>query len=58
MATDSPAVNAATPGSNVPDFDQRGPGYSRVAGDGIDMGAFELQSGGGDAIFQDRFEEP
>lgn len=58
LSIGSPAVNAASAGSNVPDYDQRGPGYSRVAGDAIDMGAFELQSGGEDAIFQDRFEQP
>ncbi len=58
LSADSPAVNAATAGSNAPDFDQRGPDYGRVVGDAIDMGAYELQSGGTDVIFQDRFEEP
>jgi hypothetical protein len=58
LTIDSPAVNAATAGSNAPGQDQRGPGYDRVAGPGLDMGAFELQSGGTDVIFQDRFEQP
>lgn len=58
LAIGSPALNAATAGNNAPGNDQRGPGYTRVAGDALDMGAFELQSGGGDVIFQDRFEQP
>jgi hypothetical protein len=43
----SPAINAgpspvfAFPGN---EFDQRGPGYARVVGDRVDVGAYELQA--------------
>jgi hypothetical protein len=39
----SPAINT---GSNPAGllFDQRGPGFARVSGGGVDMGAFEVQS--------------
>ena len=40
----SPALNAGNPGfTPPPDFDQRGPGYSRVFNARIDIGSFELQ---------------
>jgi len=47
----SPAINAGDPNFNPNDFnppltyDQRGPGFSRVSGSGIDIGALELQTG-------------
>ncbi|NBD95972.1 MAG: hypothetical protein GVY11_05800 [Gammaproteobacteria bacterium] len=53
----SPVLNAGSGDSFVPDDDQRGVGYARVTGSFIDMGAYEFQ-GGGDTIFQDRFEQP
>jgi hypothetical protein len=48
----SPAIGAGDPallpGSNgVPEFDQRGAPFTRVAGATIDMGAFEFQAVGG-----------
>lgn len=52
----SPALNAGNAGSAAPSYDQRGTGYSRISGAAIDIGAYELQ-GGGDVIFQDRFED-
>jgi hypothetical protein len=33
----------AVPGTNVPEFDQRGAGFSRLAGTRIDIGAFESE---------------
>lgn len=54
LAPDSPAVFAGNDFGNAPEYDQRGPGFERVSGDGLDMGAFELQT----LIFQDRFETP
>jgi hypothetical protein len=40
----SPAINAGDPNYNPPpDFDQRGPGFPRVACGRIDVGAFEVQ---------------
>lgn len=50
----SPAIDAGSAGSFAPDYDQRGPGFSRIVGEAVDMGAFELQAG----IFSDRFEKP
>ncbi len=55
LRPDSPAVDAGDPGSNLPNFDQRGPGFPRIVGDGLDMGAFELEIID-DQIFSDRFE--
>lgn len=52
----SPAIDAGNH-DFAPAFDQRGPGYSRIAGEAIDMGAYELQIAG-DKIFSDRFEQP
>ena len=41
----SPAINAGDPGAaSLPEFDQRGPGFPRVAAGRIDIGAFELPS--------------
>ena len=40
-APNSPALNAGD-NSGAPSFDQRGPGYPRIAGSAIDIGAFEL----------------
>jgi hypothetical protein len=54
LLPDSPAVDAGTAGANVPDTDQRGPGFPRVVGGGLDMGAFELRV---DGLFSDRFEQ-
>jgi hypothetical protein len=40
----SVAIDAGDPSfAGPPDFDQRGPGFPRVAGGRIDMGAFESQ---------------
>jgi len=50
----SPAIDAGTAGTFVPDTDQRGPGFPRVTGAGLDMGAYEVFV---DAIFSDRFEQ-
>ncbi len=50
----SPAIDAGTAGTFVPDTDQRGPGFPRVTGAGLDMGAYEVFS---DAIFSDRFQQ-
>jgi uncharacterized repeat protein (TIGR01451 family) len=47
----SPAIDAGDPSFNPFDYDppllydQRGPGFSRVAGNVIDIGAFEVQTG-------------
>lgn len=41
----SPAINAGDPSfTQPPDFDQRGPGFPRVAYGRIDIGAFEVQT--------------
>ncbi|HLJ92950.1 MAG TPA: right-handed parallel beta-helix repeat-containing protein [Gemmataceae bacterium] len=40
----SPAVDAGD-NSNVPAFDQRGPGFARIVGGIVDIGAFEVQPG-------------
>ncbi|MEM9352642.1 MAG: choice-of-anchor Q domain-containing protein [Planctomycetota bacterium] len=45
----SPAIDAGDPSAvagmdEVPEFDQRGPGFARVAGAAIDIGAFEVQT--------------
>jgi hypothetical protein len=40
----SPAVDAGD-NTNAPDFDQRGPGFPRIVGGTVDIGAFEAQIG-------------
>jgi hypothetical protein len=40
----SPAVDAGD-NTGAPDFDQRGPGFPRIVGGTIDIGAFEVQIG-------------
>jgi len=45
----SPAIDAGDDTPPLPDFDQRGPGFPRISGPHIDIGAFELQQGGGSA---------
>ncbi|WP_147307616.1 choice-of-anchor Q domain-containing protein [Wenzhouxiangella sediminis] len=57
LADSSPAVDAGSAGSYVPDSDQRGSPFQRVFGSALDMGAYELQTLE-DAIFSDRFEAP
>ncbi|HMH44949.1 MAG TPA: choice-of-anchor Q domain-containing protein, partial [Pyrinomonadaceae bacterium] len=42
----SPAIDAGDPSfAPPPSFDQRGPGFNRVSGSGIDIGSFEVQAG-------------
>jgi hypothetical protein len=44
LLTSSPAINAGDPNFTPPPvYDQRGPGYDRVVGVRIDVGAFEVQ---------------
>ncbi|MDZ7791045.1 MAG: choice-of-anchor D domain-containing protein [Xanthomonadales bacterium] len=44
FTVDSPVFDAGNPAAaDLPAFDQRGDGFSRVAGNAPDMGAFELQ---------------
>jgi hypothetical protein len=40
LLADSPAINAGDPAATG-DYDQRGPGYARIKGGRIDIGAFE-----------------
>lgn len=47
----SPAIDAGSAGSFAPDFDQRGPGFPRINGSAVDMGAVESSF-----MFSDRFE--
>jgi hypothetical protein len=42
----SPAIDAGND-AYATDWDQRGPGFPRISGPHIDIGAFEVQSGGG-----------
>jgi parallel beta-helix repeat protein len=42
----SPAIDAGDDTPPLPDFDQRGPGFPRLSGPHIDIGAFEVQQGG------------
>jgi len=55
LQTGSPAIDAGSAGAFAPDYDQRGTGFPRVSGAGLDMGAYELVI---DSIFSDRFEQP
>src|SRR5206468_11718407 len=44
LLPDSPAINAGDPSFTPPPFfDQRGPGFDRVASGRIDIGSFEVQ---------------
>ena len=54
IAGTSPAIDAGRNFGNAPEYDQRGPGFERISGDGLDMGAYEFQV----QLFHDRFEEP
>ncbi len=59
LGATSPAINRGNPAFIAPpDFDQRGPGFPRIFGGLVDIGAFELQGEPVDLIFSDRFEEP
>ncbi len=40
----SPAIDAGINTFDIPDFDQRGPGFPRVVNGAVDIGAFEVQS--------------
>ena len=53
LNANSPAIDT---GNNIAGLvaDQRG--YARVSGANADIGAYELQSGGGDEIFGNGFE--
>ncbi|HSH28238.1 MAG TPA: choice-of-anchor Q domain-containing protein, partial [Wenzhouxiangella sp.] len=57
LMSDSPAIDAGSAGTGTPGNDQRGPGFPRVIGPALDMGAYEFSATPG-AIFQDRFEQP
>jgi hypothetical protein len=57
LQSGSPAIDAGNAGSNVPDFDQRGPAYPRIRNGVLDMGALETGPAI-DLLFQDRFEQP
>ncbi len=42
LLSNSPAVNAGNPnGSGMPAYDQRGPGFPRIVGGRVDIGAYE-----------------
>ncbi len=52
LLTGSPAIDAGDPAlvagaAGTPEFDQRGAAYTRVAGERVDMGAFEAQAASG-----------
>jgi hypothetical protein len=43
----SPAIDAGDPNpTDPPEWDQRGPGFSRIVNGRIDIGAFEVQATG------------
>jgi hypothetical protein len=44
LLSGSPAIDAGD-NSNAPAYDQRGPGFPRIVGGTIDIGAFEVQNG-------------
>jgi hypothetical protein len=46
LLTGSPAIDAGNPAIvSPPDYDQRGPGFDRIVGAAIDIGAFEVAGG-------------
>lgn len=45
MTAGSSLIDAGDPGASLGPFDQRGPGFNRVFGPHVDVGAFELQMG-------------
>jgi len=51
----SPAIDRGNNNDSAR-YDQRGPEFLRVYGEGADIGAFELQSVTVDLIFRDGFE--
>ncbi|WP_376692455.1 choice-of-anchor Q domain-containing protein [Wenzhouxiangella sp. EGI_FJ10409] len=57
LAAGSPAIDAGAEGTGTPSSDQRGGPFQRVYDNGLDIGAYELQTIQ-DGIFSDRFETP
>ncbi len=55
LAHDSPAINHGN-GEQFPSFDQRGPGFPRMFGAGVDIGAYEWQGTTDDRIFNSGLE--
>lgn len=54
LVAGSPAIDAGDPGfTPPPDHDQRGPGFARVVGTAVDIGAYEYDP----RLFADRFEQ-
>ncbi|AKS40438.1 choice-of-anchor Q domain-containing protein [Wenzhouxiangella marina] len=52
----SPVIDAGNASLSTPQHDQRGPGFDRVLGAALDMGALETPATAGDRIFSDRFD--
>ena len=55
LAHDSPAINHGN-GEQFPALDQRGPGFPRPFGAGVDIGAYEWQGTADDRIFNSGIE--
>jgi hypothetical protein len=55
-AAGSPVIDSGDASLSTPQYDQRGPGFDRVLGAGLDMGALETPAAAADRIFSDRFE--
>jgi hypothetical protein len=55
LQSGSPAIGTGNNNSGLA-TDQRGAGYVRTSGNGTDIGAFEVQSGGSDVIFRNGFD--
>jgi len=55
LAHDSPAINHGN-GEQFPPTDQRGPGYARPIGAGVDIGAYEWQGTPDERIFNSGFQ--
>ena len=55
-AVGSPVIDSGNASLSTPQHDQRGPGFDRVLGAGLDMGALESPATAGDRIFNDRFD--